>query len=532
MASIKGKLKRSLVGTAAAPGLAALFLAGCGSAPQTTGDRPLGDARLAAQSQPAVVLVVDDMAAKVTVPAPSPDVARLEQEFKAAVQAGQVTPDQEQDFIGQQFLANPLAYLIPGDQAESYDAKAAALGSGFIVTPDGYIVTNAHVVLVDDQDRAFLVHGSEQQYVQDTFNGFEQSIGGQQLPPDIVQRLQDAFAKFYEAKAQLGEVRQSVYAGGAVAPNGLQGQIVATGQEYPRNDVAVIKVQQHDLPTLSLGDDSSVNLLDPLYAIGYPAAAGVNNPTISRESYLVPTLTRGELSARKTTTTGTPVLQMSTDVTHGNSGGPVLDRYGRVAGMSTAGSMDDQGNQVQGFNFALPASVIRQFLNSANVHPKESQATSLFKQGLDAADQQHYSQALQLFQKVNTLDPGIPAVQDQMKSAQTAIDQGRDQPVDQGSGLPLLAVGIALMAVKVGVVITALGGALLGLLRRRRRPRAGAPVGPQPEAMPLQLTGHAVTPAVAVAATPAPMRGPRFCTECGSAMAGQHVCPACARPAA
>ena len=61
------------------------------------------------------------------------------------------------------------------------------------------------------------------------------------------------------------------------------------------------------------------------------------------------------------------------DVTHGNSGGPVLDRNGDVVGMISFGA-DANGN-APAQNYFVPADVVRQLLAKADVKPNPGRAT-------------------------------------------------------------------------------------------------------------------------------------------------------------
>lgn len=107
--------------------------------------------------------------------------------------------------------------------------------------------------------------------------------------------------------------------------------LVDAGEVFPGKDVALIKVAARNMATVPLGDDTALGAGDRLFVLGFPGAATFN-PTLSKASQGEPTLTQGVLSAKKGVNGGYTVLQTDAGMTHGNSGGPVLDEQGKVVG--------------------------------------------------------------------------------------------------------------------------------------------------------------------------------------------------------
>lgn len=163
--------------------------------------------------------------------------------------------------------------------------QTASAGSGFILTNDGYIVTNYHVVESAETVKVSLYNGDE-----------------------------------YEAK----------YVGG--------------DEEY---DIAVIKIEGTDLPAVTLGDSSTLNVGDHVLAIGNP----LGELTFSMSGGMVSSVNRA------INVGGTPFNMIQTDasINSGNSGGPLFNRYGEVVGIVSAKySSSSSGASVEGLGFAIP----------------------------------------------------------------------------------------------------------------------------------------------------------------------------------
>ena len=74
------------------------------------------------------------------------------------------------------------------------------------------------------------------------------------------------------------------------------------------------------------------------------------------------------MSAKKNMKDGWEVLQTDASITHGNSGGPVMNEQGEVVGLATFGSIDYQRQaEVQGMNFIVPSTIVQEFIKKAKI---------------------------------------------------------------------------------------------------------------------------------------------------------------------
>ncbi len=154
-------------------------------------------------------------------------------------------------------------------------------GSGIIIKSDGYIITNNHVI-----EGASKIHVTMHN------------------------------EKTYEAK------------------------LIGTNAE---NDIAVLKIKAKNLPVVTYGDSSELNIGDMSVIIGNPLGE------------LGGTVTAGIISSldREITIGGQPMTLLQTDasVNPGNSGGGMFDQYGHLIGVVVAKS---SGSDVEGLGFAIP----------------------------------------------------------------------------------------------------------------------------------------------------------------------------------
>lgn len=164
--------------------------------------------------------------------------------------------------------------------------KGVSLGSGFIVRSDGFVVTNYHVVQGAKNIKITLHNGNT-------------------LP-----------AKMYAVD--------------------------------PLTDLAVLKVEATNLPSIQFNDSSKVHVGDWVIAIGNPFGLGG-------------TVSAGIVSARgRDINIGLydEFIQTDAAINRGNSGGPMIDTYGKVIGINTAIFSTSNGGSI-GIGFSVPSNLVQ-----------------------------------------------------------------------------------------------------------------------------------------------------------------------------
>ena len=194
-----------------------------------------------------------------------------------------------------------IGYSLPdGSNADdkSLLSQERSTGSGVIVDPSGYIVTNAHVV-----EGAHRV----QVQIQTPRRPGQRSI----LNP---------------------------------RPRVLTAKIVAEDDE---TDLAVLKVDETGLPALPIADSDTVKPGELVLAFGSPMG-------------LDSSVTLGVVSAvARQLEADDPMIYIQTDasINPGNSGGPLVDTEGRMVGINTLILSQSGGNE--GLGFAAPSNIVR-----------------------------------------------------------------------------------------------------------------------------------------------------------------------------
>jgi serine protease Do len=206
------------------------------------------------------------------------------------------SPDQEQmPEIFKRFFGQPG---MPGNPMPE-QRGGTSFGSGFIISPDGYVLTNHHVV---DGAREVIVHLTDRR----------------------------------ELKAKV------------------------IGSD-PTSDVAVLKVDAANLPTLALSDSRNLKPGQWVLAIGSPfgfdhsvtagVVSGLGRPSLDSSQRYV------------------PFIQTDVAINRGNSGGPLLNTSGEVVGINSQIFSNSGG--YMGVSFAIPIEVamnaVRQIRSTGHV---------------------------------------------------------------------------------------------------------------------------------------------------------------------
>jgi serine protease Do len=208
------------------------------------------------------------------------------------------TPGDMQDFFNRFFGGQG------GDDGDGAGGERRALGSGFIVDPRGYIITNNHVV--DKADKIFVKLSSD---------------------PD------DA------------------------GDPGRAATVIGVDKD---TDIAVIKIDTKEpLPTIKLGNSDGAQVGDWVLAIGSPFSL---SKTVTAGIISAKNRSIDEPSANGVSQTQFQrFIQTDAAINPGNSGGPLVDMAGQVVGMNTAIYTQSMGSQ--GVGFAMPANIIANIYN-------------------------------------------------------------------------------------------------------------------------------------------------------------------------
>jgi S1-C subfamily serine protease len=373
------------------------------------------------------------------------------------------------------------AVLDMGKIQDRKEHSYIEFGSGFIYRPDGYIVTNGHVV-----------QHANQKDPQAT-ESLQQLILNEVLKPDVIrwfkafeQQLQRPLTE-KEQQEILGRIRVThttpdlkVYLANR---KGYSADIKAySGPIGEGKDVAILKIDATNLPTVKLGNSDNIHIQEPIIVIGYPGVASpIDLNALSNESLFIPTVTNGHVSAVKSDYKGTPVIQSDAAITHGNSGGPAFNEAGEVIGIATFGS----AKEVAGFNFFVPINTGWEFVRQAGTEPQSGLFNQLWAQALDLYDTGKCTTAKEKFTDVLRILPNEPDAQRLMAAASAC---------ESTPGNPFAKLMETNGPIVYGVGAVILLGLLFLVLRKKPAPAAAGAAYAGPGMIPGQQPMGAMPP--------------------------------------
>lgn len=533
-----------------------------------------GDTRtLATLNKPGVVLIQTTWTADVTWYEFSIDNS-LETDLVDAVENmienGQIgTSDQE---IYQAMVALMIEYMeyyaFTTGNVSTEQMSTAAMGTGFIVTPDGYLVTNAHVVHTDEEELTMqFAMSSLEQYAVSATNAFMEEMRrqGYQMTQEEWDGIANVWYRLLASSMEISNLQTSyqcfignVTPGSDVSAKGRKLDLRKIGEPIPGKDIAILKMEGTNLPTVKLGDDTKLKTGDRVYAMGYPAVATVTDVLNIAQAIQEPTLTQGIISARKEMAGGWSILQTDASIHGGNSGGPLFNDDGEVIGVNTFGMLDaDSGAAISGVNFAIPISIAKQFLSEINVEPAESTFTKNFNTALSAYNSGDYHTALDLLRGINETNPGFPVVQELLAEARQAADENPQPetteadetedsdavetlvPTREDKGSTILGLPSVVVYVVLAILLIALIAVVIILVTRKKpaamtgaqpSPQYQMPPTPQPQPM-ATAPGPDTVSCANCGADLSPSA--KFCNECGEPVRQKPTnCPECNAPVA
>jgi len=379
----------------------------------------------------------------------------------SAISGNQLTPDEKRTLELKPAVVLVLVSVkvnayFQGQPFQMRSPYLSTAGSGFLFRHDGYLITNGHVVqnakINDPQSKQKLEETLQSKVENEFFEEYDallRSKGRPPLTPDLKEKVRAAhMVQFrYEHPTLTVYLANGTHVPGELTPN--FSPEIGVGK-----DVAIVKIDGTNLPSVPLGDSSKVREQDRIEVIGYPGVASDwgGNDLISNQSALVPSVTSGSISAIKTlAATSTPVLQSDAAITHGNSGGPAFNMQGEVIGIATAGS-----DATQGFNFFVPINTAWEFVRREGVAPDAGEFTQHWRKALDLFDEKKCRTSIPEFDDVLQFMPGLPDAVRLRASAvecadnETIVDKISDN--QSGPWILYVLVGIAILAIAAMVM--------------------------------------------------------------------------------
>lgn len=193
--------------------------------------------------------------------------------------------------IFEEYWSSPFQFF-PEYRQKGTEKQKVGGGSGFIISSDGLVLTNKHVVEEADVDYTVVLS-----------NG-----------------------KKYSAKVLARD---------------------------PLNDVAVLKINAQNLPTLKLGDSDKIQVGQSVIAIGYALGEFQNTVSVGVVSGVGRNIVAGSSYSGKTEELN-QLIQTDAAINEGNSGGPLLNLSGEVIGINTA-----MASGAENIGFAIPINSVK-----------------------------------------------------------------------------------------------------------------------------------------------------------------------------
>lgn len=291
--------------------------------------------------------------------------SRTVQRSSAPGFGGQEIPEIFRHFFGESFGENfGDSFPAPPGAGQGRSEERQSLGSGFVISDDGYVMTNAHVV--QDAD-------------------------------EILVRLNDR--------------------------RELSAEVIGND---PQTDVALLKIDANDLPTLTLGDSDDLKVGEWVAAIGSPfgfdhsVTAGIVsaiNRTLPRDAYV-------------------PFIQTDVAINPGNSGGPLFNLEGEVVGINS--QIFTRSGGFMGVSFAIPINVAMEVADQLREDGRVNRGwLGVMIQPVSQDLAESFGMENAIGALIADLDPEGPAAQGGLQAGDVILEVNGEK-VERSSSLPRL----------------------------------------------------------------------------------------------
>ncbi len=358
-------------------------------------------------------------------------------------------------------------------------------GSGFIVSGDGYVATNGHVVVNDAREEtirlAFTLNSAGNsklfEYLVNLTDLQNSDIAGKSQT-EIVKIITEALYNIDKAHFAFKNMQTNLLVGLGSEQVDIESLVTKTQnhQQYSEentikratvesydyegellpmltgtfksSDAALIKLDSgSDYPMVKIGAMADAAQGSNLNIMGFPGTGSSSNGIVSK-TVTSATLTTGKVSAQKTDSGGRSIIETDTEIGHGNSGGPAFNDSGEVIGIATYTS--DTGEAGDGvLNYIRNIADFTALADKKVVNYKGVSSTqAAWNKAINLFYQAHYKSAIPVFKQVKQLYPAHPQVDAMIASSEKHIANG-----DNIDEFPIVPVVIVAVIAVIGIVV-------------------------------------------------------------------------------
>jgi S1-C subfamily serine protease len=284
-------------------------------------------------------------------------------------------------------------------------------GSGFIVNPDGYIFTNAHVVsdqtikqaLVSSRVASvflFKILGMSKEESSKIAN--DETATQEMLNKILKDAISKSTFKIEKTLAALNPSSDKEKLADQIQ-DGFPAAIVQINDNFADDDkdAALLKISKEKLPSMQIGSSASLTVGKKIYTFGFPATAEFNGKNLTEATF-----TQGTISAIKDSQNKDfKILQTDAKVSQGSSGSPLFDEKGLAVGLVTFQSSSSQTNAGgDNFAFAIPIEIAQKMLKQSFASYKEGSYWTHFQAGLSLLENRRCKKAIDEFNLAKETD--------------------------------------------------------------------------------------------------------------------------------
>lgn len=379
-------------------------------------------------------------------------------------------------------LADEITDYLYFDRQKTVHGISGGLGSGVVISEDGYIATNAHVTALSDLDKFFSIYSEFENDLNDIIDAVIET--GVPLSEEQVEDLEYVIlSSCYDDAVYSNEhYTMTVYFPDEDGYTGIdscmaypaeliaRGISVDEGEDGLTKDAAILKIHGENMVALEFSDKIPA-LGSNLTSGGFPGAAeevfemmGKGNETFASISIDTGTVRNVQsISGTKYSPIG-----LTNAINHGSSGGPSIDDNLFIEGLNTYGGTEDNR-----YAYMIPAEYVVDLMDVNGVKPVVDETTKIFLTGIQLLQQGYGDAAEECFKEIRNRNKHTAYINELIDIAQdetgvypgSANNAGNNAQQTSGNKAPVnkkviiivcaIAIPLILIAVVVVIIIVA-----------------------------------------------------------------------------